>query len=263
MRGKIGKAAFASDTRVCNPVNSNTKEDLIQVNPDIDTDWDKDSIVVTDAMSIVNKMSFAVQQVNARVERAARCSIRAAITTKSGIDNSKQAMKGMRKITLTMTDVADALELLVGHINELCSTLVVINGLTKQVKQTAEKAVDVAPRVQKYKEHSVVIKEIMQLAQQLDGKTDRISGVIDNVLSDAEKFTEAIKCGSKYVEQSYQTANETGMVMEKVMDTIEDTSGQIDKISTSAEDVALLSDQMNKLVEDTIHRMNKSGRIPV
>jgi methyl-accepting chemotaxis protein len=262
VRGRVSKSAFLSGTRDCNEIKSNINKDLIKSHDGTDNTREKDGIVVNDAMSIVNKMSLAVQQVTTKVERAARCSIRAAMTTKSGIDNSRKAMKGMRKITLTMTDVADALELLAWHTNELCSTLVVVNSLTTRIKQTAEIAVENAPHHQQYSEHSVTVKEIMQLAKQLDGKTDRISSIIDGVLLDAEKFTEAVKCGSKLVEEGYQTANATSMVMEKVMDNIEDTSGQIDKISTSTEDLALLSNQMIKTVEDIISRVNKSDQLP-
>ena len=72
---------------------------------------------------------------------------------------------------------------------------------------------------------------------------------------DVEKCTGAITNGSRLVKEGYQIANETTMLMEKVMDTIEDTSGQIDMVLTSAEDVALFSDDTIKLVKDGMPRM--------
>ena len=253
MRGRINKASCVSST--ADSRNNKGNKDNINIEIGSDDIFNNNNIVTDNAISNINKMSSAAQQVTVRAERAARCAIRAAVTTKSLIDNTKKSMRGMRKTTITMTDIADSLELLVGHINELCSTIIPINGIACQVKSVAEKNFNKGTCDQNYIEYSDAFKEIIQIIVELDNKTNRISGIVESVLSDVEKCTKAIRNGSKLVEEGYQIANDTSMLMEKVMDTIEDTSGQIDMVLTSAEDVALFSDDTVKLVKDSMPRM--------
>ena len=254
MRGRPTKTAFGTVNRKDIKIDN---KHIINNDPGSDEELNQNNVVIGDAINIVDKMSFAFQQVTANAKRSAGCAIRSAIITKNGIDNSKKAMKCMRKTAFAVTDISDSVELLVAHINELYRTISPINNITYQVNSTAENALNTAANDQKGVDYVDAFKDILRLASEMADKTNQVSGIIDKLISDARRCEEAIKTGSRLVEEGCQIANQTSMLMESVMDTIEDTSGQIDMILTSSENAALSGDENVEIVQNNMPEMPK------
>ncbi len=250
MRGRSNENTFISDTGNRKDIRIDNGH-TINLNPGNDDKLNKTGDIIDDTISIVDKISFTLQQVAANAKRSAGCAIRSAIITKNGIDNSKKAMKCMRKTAFAVTDISDSVELLVARINELHKVISPINDITSRINLTAENALNNAAHNQKGIDYTDALRDILQLAGKLDNKTNHVSGIINKLISDARRCTESIKTGSRLVDEGCQIANQTSMLMENVMDTIEDTSGQIDMILTSSENAALFGDDTIEMVNNT------------
>ncbi|MFW6112593.1 MAG: methyl-accepting chemotaxis protein, partial [Chloroflexota bacterium] len=199
----------------------------------------------------VSQVSAAVQQVTQNASSAAENSTKAAETARDGADKTKQTVEGMDRIRVSTEDVADKINTLGQHSEEIGKIVSTIDDIASQTNLLALNAAIEAARAGEHgKGFAVVSDEVRKLAERTASSTQEIGELIKNVQKGVQEAVKAMEQGTNEVRNGYSLANEAGNALSEILSAADNVNEQVSQISAAAQQMTASTDELVNLIDN-------------
>ena len=210
--------------------------------------------------ALIARISDTSQALTNKAQVAANCAVRTAIAAKSGIDTIERVVKCMREITSAMNDVAESVEKLERHSQDIDNVVVAVSDIAKRTNTATKSYMHKSGKENKREQHPAsVSKDMKQVAKLINEEAQITTDCLRILRVDINECVKATGTAVKRIEAGYRTANEASGTMNRVMDSVEDVSEQIDSIFEAAEQVNDSSTDMGRIVNNVVREVNNSS----
>jgi len=217
---------------------------------------------VEEVTSVIDYMSSTTQQLTDRAQGIASGTVRTAAMVKNGMDRMGKTIDRLRKITFAMDDVAESVSHVHQHSTKLTEIVPTIDNIAKRASLIAGKVDGEIDNREKHNGGSAVFAvEVKQLAEQTSSEARIVTDSINAVLKDVKECLKATQDGIRHIEEGCRLANAIGTDLDRVMDTVEETSGQIDQLLETTEEVNRSSLETSNTIESVIGEVISSSRL--
>jgi len=205
---------------------------------------------VEQATGIVQQVSSAAEQTATSAQEAANSATQAADVAKQGSSTVEKTIEGIRKINLSMQDVAKKVAELGKHSEEIGGMIAVIEDIASQTNLLAlNAAIEAARAGEQGRGFAVVADEVKKLAERTAKETKEIAALVGTVQKGVSDSTKASMEGAKQAEEGSSLANEAGTALGQILDSINSMTSQIEQISAAAEEMSASASEMVKVVD--------------
>jgi methyl-accepting chemotaxis protein len=205
---------------------------------------------VEQATGIVQQVSSAAEQTATSAQEAANSATQAAEVAKQGSSTVEKTIEGIRKINLSMQDVAKKVAELGKHSEEIGGMIAVIEDIASQTNLLAlNAAIEAARAGEQGRGFAVVADEVKKLAERTAKETKEIAALVGTVQKGVSDSIKASMEGAKQAEEGSGLANEAGTALGQILDSINSMTSQIEQISAAAEEMSASASEMVKVVD--------------
>jgi methyl-accepting chemotaxis protein len=205
---------------------------------------------VEQATGIVQQVSSAAEQTATSAQEAANSATQAAEVAKQGSATVEKTIEGIRKINLSMQDVAKKVNELGKFSEEIGGMIAVIDDIAAQTNLLAlNAAIEAARAGEQGRGFAVVADEVKKLAERTAKETKEISTLVGAVQKNVGDSIKASMEGAKQAEEGSNLANQAGTALGQILDSINSMTSQIEQISAAAEEMSASASEMVKVVD--------------
>jgi methyl-accepting chemotaxis protein len=205
---------------------------------------------VEQATNIVQQVSSAAEHTATSAQEAANSATQAADVAKQGSATVEKTIEGIRKINVSMQDVAKRVSELGKHSEEIGGMIAVIDDIAAQTNLLAlNAAIEAARAGEQGRGFAVVADEVKKLAERTAKETKEIASVVGSVQKGVNESIKASLEGAKQAEEGSNLANEAGTALGQILDSINSMTSQIEQISAAAEQLSASANEMVKVVD--------------
>jgi PAS domain S-box-containing protein len=216
----------------------------------VNTGSTEQSKAVEQATGIVQQVSSAAEQTATSAQEAANSATKAADVAKQGTSTVEKTIDGIRKINLSMQDVAGKVAELGKHSEEIGGMIAVIDDIASQTNLLAlNAAIEAARAGEQGRGFAVVADEVKKLAERTAKETKEIAALVGTVQKGVSDSIKASTDGAKQAEEGSSLANEAGAALGQILDAITSMTSQIEQISAAAEEMSASAAEMVKVVD--------------
>ena len=220
----------------------------------------RNEVKTGEASALIARISNTSQALTDKAQVAANCAVRTAIATKNGIDTIERVVKCMREITGAMNDVAESVEKLERHSQDIDKVVVAVGDITKRTNKATRNYIHKSGKANTQEQRSALVsKDMKQVAKLINEEAQITTDCLRILRVDINECAKATGTAVKRIEAGYKTANEASGAMNRVMDSVEDVSEQIDGIFETAEQVNDSSTDMKRVIDNVVREVNNSS----
>jgi methyl-accepting chemotaxis protein len=210
--------------------------------------------------ALIARISDTSQVLTNRAQVAANCAVRTAIAAKNGIDTVERVVKCMREITGAINDVAESVEKLERHSQDIDNVVVAVSDIAKRTNTATKSYISKSGKDKNREQRSAsVSKDMKQVAKLINEEAQITTDCLRILRIDINECVKATGTAVKRIEAGYRTANEANGFINRVMDSVEDVSEQIDGIFEAAEQVNDSSTDMRRIINNVVREVNNSS----
>jgi methyl-accepting chemotaxis protein len=206
--------------------------------------------VVEQATGIVQQVSSAADHTATSAQEAASSASHAAEIASQSSATTEKAIQGIRKINLSMQDVARRVSELGKHSEEIGSMISVIDDIAAQTNLLAlNAAIEAARAGDQGRGFAVVADEVKKLAERTAKETKDISTLVSTVQKGVSDSIQASMEGAKLAEEGTDLANQAGTALGQILNAMKTMTSQIEQISAAAEEMSASASEMVKVID--------------
>jgi methyl-accepting chemotaxis protein len=241
---------------------SSTTEQMVVAIKDIDRNAQALSKFVSETSASMMEMEAAIQQVERNAQHSDSLSEQVGVHAEQGMRAVEKTIEGMIRIKKAVQSSAEVIAALGGHSQEVGSILSVIDEVAEQTNLLALNAAIIAAQAGEHgKGFAVVAEEIRKLAERTATSTKEIGTLIASFQADTARAVEAMKEGSRTVEEGSALSMEAGRSLGDILQSAQKSSAMVREIVRSAKEQSRASQSVAGAVgrvREMVEQINKA-----
>jgi methyl-accepting chemotaxis protein len=241
---------------------STTVEQMAAAVKDIDRNTEALSKFVSETSSSMLEMDAAIQQVERNAQHSDSLSEQAGVHAEQGMRAVEKTIEGMIRIKKAVQSSAEVIGALGSHSQEVGSILSVIDEVAEQTNLLALNAAIIAAQAGEHgKGFAVVADEIRKLAERTATSTKEIGTLIASFQADTLRAVEAMKEGSRTVEEGSALSMEAGRSLGDILASAQKSSAMVREIVRAAKEQSRASQSVAAAVgrvREMVEQINKA-----
>ncbi len=241
---------------------SATTEQMAAAIREIDRNTEALSKFISETSGAMLEMDGAIQQVEHSAQQSDALSEQAGFNAEQGMRAVEKTIEGMIRIKKAVQSSAEVIGALGEHSQEVGSILSVIDEVAEQTNLLALNAAIIAAQAGEHgKGFAVVAEEIRKLAERTASSTKEIGSLISTFQSDTARAIEAMKEGSRTVEEGSSLSMEAGRSLGDILSSTQKSSAMVREIVRSAKEQSRASQSVAAAVgkvREMVEQINKA-----
>ncbi len=186
-------------------------------------------------LGVTQEVGQKIQAIQVAIKEMTHRSQQTTQASKQGLLHAEQSIQGMEAMSEQVTLTAAVVQQLSDQSTEINRILQVIDAIAGQTDLLALNAAIEAARAGEHgKGFSVVAEEVRKLAEESAKSTSQIAAIIDTVVREAVKASEAMQHVVTAVQTNTQYIDANKQALDDILQHIVDTVAQIDDVTTAS-----------------------------
>ena len=186
-------------------------------------------------LGVTQEVGQKIQAIQAAIKEMTHRSQQTTQASKQGLIHAEQSIQGMEAMSEQVTLTAAVVQQLSDQSTEINRILQVIDAIAGQTDLLALNAAIEAARAGEHgKGFSVVAEEVRKLAEESAKSTSQIAAIIDTVVREAVKASDAMQHVVTAVQTNTQYIDANKQALDDILQHIVDTVAQIDDVTTAS-----------------------------
>ncbi len=222
------------------------------------------STLMNDAMrtaSLVAEMDTSIKQIEKSVMETAAISEEVIRDAEQGREAVESTIAGIDEIRRSSRYVGETVATLSQRADHIGTIISVINDIAEQTKLLALNASIIAAQAGEHgKGFAVVANEIKELAKRTTNSTGEIGTIITGLREESERAVAAIKHSELRIAEGEKLSYRSGEALNKIVDGVKMSSGQVSDIARTAVEQAQASEHMRAAVDRVASKVEQIAR---
>lgn len=207
--------------------------------------------LVYDSQQIVRDMAHAVQEVASTAQSLSVSTQQTSQSAEAGGEAIKKTLLGMERIKETVLSGAGSIRELGERSRKIGEIVRVIGDIADQTNLLALNAAIEAARAGEHgKGFAVVAEEVRRLAERSARATKEISALVSSIEEGVSHSVKGMEAVTKEVESGSSMAIDAGTALERILQTLEDTTSQYQNISAATQQLAANSSEIVRAIDN-------------
>lgn len=212
---------------------------------------EQQSLAAKESASAMDEMAIGIQKVAESSNVVSEQSNSTVREARNGEKSIEEAVKQMELISKSVHNLSSTITLLGEKSQQIDEILKVITTIAEQTNLLALNAAIEAARAGEHgKGFAVVADEVRKLAEQSRTSATEITELIREIQNDTDKAVEAMKVGTKDVENGLDIVHQTGLMFKNILAASETVAVQIEEMSSIAEQMSASSEEVSASVDE-------------
>lgn len=212
---------------------------------------EQQSLSSKESATAMDEMAIGIQKVAEAANVVSEQSKATVMEARNGEKAIDGAVKQMDLISHSVRNLSSTIALLVEKSKQIDEILKVITTISNQTNLLALNAAIEAARAGEHgKGFAVVADEVRKLAEQSRISAKEITELIREIQDDTDKAVEAMKIGTKDVENGLEIVHHTGVSFRNIVAASETVAVQIEEMSSIAEQMSASSEEVTASVDE-------------
>lgn len=189
----------------------------------------------TTTLMVTQEVEQKLQAIQVAIEEMLQRSQQTTASSKEGLVHAEQSIQGMEAMAEKVSLTASVVQQLSDQSTEINRILQVINAIAGQTDLLALNAAIEAARAGEHgKGFSIVAEEVRKLAEESAKSTSQIATIIDMVVREAAKASDAMQSVVLAVQTNTQYIDANKQALDAILQHIVDTVAQIDNVTVAS-----------------------------
>ncbi|AVK84378.1 methyl-accepting chemotaxis protein [Lysinibacillus sp. B2A1] len=189
----------------------------------------------TTTLMVTQEVEQKLQAIQVAIEEMLQRSQQTTASSKEGLVHAEQSIQGMEAMAEKVSLTASVVQQLSDQSTEINRILQVINAIAGQTDLLALNAAIEAARAGEHgKGFSIVAEEVRKLAEESAKSTSQIATIIDMVVREAAKASDAMQSVVLAVQTNKQYIDANKQALDAILQHIVDTVAQIDNVTVAS-----------------------------
>lgn len=211
--------------------------------------------------SLVAEMDTSIKQIEKSVMETAAISEEVIRDAEQGREAVESTIAGIDEIRRSSRYVGETVATLSQRADHIGTIISVINDIAEQTKLLALNASIIAAQAGEHgKGFAVVANEIKELARRTTNSTGEIGTIITGLREESERAVAAIKHAELRITEGEKLSYRSGEALNKIVDGVKMSSGQVSDIARTAVEQAQASEHMRAAVDRVASRVEQIAR---
>lgn len=202
-------------------------------------------------LGVTQEVEQKLQAIQMAIEEMLQDSQLTTASSKQGLIHAEQSIQGMEVMSEKVSLTAMVVQQLSDQSTEINRILQVINAIAGQTNLLALNAAIEAARAGEHgKGFSIVAEEVRKLAEESAKSTSQIASIIDMVVREAAKASDAMQSVVLAVENNTQYIDANKQALDAILRHIVDTVAQIDNVTAASSVIQRETQEVVRAVEN-------------
>lgn len=204
---------------------------------------------IVESAEMMGQLADAVRSVVEDAAGAEEAAKGARDTATSGAESVRQTVEGMRRIRVTVSESAEAIDTLGKSSTQIGAIVQTIDEIAAQTNLLAlNAAIEAARAGEAGRGFAVVAEEVRKLAERSSAAAHEIGTLIEEVQDRTNKAVLSMGAGVREVESGANLAEEAGAALESIQGATTAVTARIEAISAAASQMFATSDDVSKSI---------------
>ncbi|KOY80879.1 methyl-accepting chemotaxis protein [Lysinibacillus macroides] len=205
----------------------------------------------TTTLEVTQEVEQKLQTIQTAIEEMLAYSQQTTESSKQGLVHAEQSIQGMGEMSEQVTLTAEVVQHLSEQSTEINRILHVIHAIASQTDLLALNAAIEAARAGEHgKGFSIVAEEVRKLAEESAKSTNQIAAIIDMVVKEAAKASEAMQSVVLAVQTNTHYIDANKQALDAILQHIVDTVAQINHVTAASGTIQKETQEVVRAVEN-------------
>ncbi len=215
---------------------------------------------INQGAAVIRDMTIAVDRIANNIDQTAQTAADVQTTVVSGYQAVANQTELMEKNRLAAGNVSAAIAVLAEkskQIGQIVEAIASISGQTNLLALNA--AIEAARAGEHGRGFAVVAEEVRKLAEQAEGSTREISGLIADIQASTGQAVQEMETAAQLVGQQQSAVVQTGEFFARIRQAVEDITTQIQHVAGETQTVTQKADQVSGVIADIVATSEQSA----
>lgn len=215
---------------------------------------------INQGAAVIRDMTIAVDRIANNIDQTAQTAADVQTTVVSGYQAVANQTELMEKNRLAAGNVSAAIAVLAEkskQIGQIVEAIASISGQTNLLALNA--AIEAARAGEHGRGFAVVAEEVRKLAEQAEGSTREISGLIADIQASTGQAVQEMETAAQLVGQQQSAVVQTGEFFARIRQAVENITTQIQHVAGETQTVTQKADQVSGVIADIVATSEQSA----